>query len=59
MAGLLMSLLYLGGETAQIQMALPSAITGLFQGLLLFYLLAADLLIVYRVTWRTRAVAGA
>jgi len=33
---LLMSLLYLGGESAQMGMVLPSAITGLFQGLLLF-----------------------
>jgi simple sugar transport system permease protein len=57
LAALLMSLLYLGGETAQIQMALPSAITGLFQGLLLFYLLAADLLIVYRLRWRSRSPA--
>jgi len=31
------------------QMALPSAITGLFQGLLLFYLLAADLFITFRL----------
>lgn len=46
---LLMSLLYLGGEAAQMGMALPSAITGLFQGLLLFYLLAADLLINFRL----------
>ena len=59
LAALLMSLLYLGGETAQIQMALPSAITGLFQGLLLFYLLAADLLIDYRIRWRPRAPAAA
>jgi hypothetical protein len=28
---------------------LPSAITGLFQGLLLFYLLAADLFITFRL----------
>lgn len=47
---LLMSLLYLGGEAAQMGMALPSAITGLFQGLLLFYLLAADLFINFRLT---------
>jgi simple sugar transport system permease protein len=51
LAALLMSLLYLGGESAQIAMALPSAITGLFQGLLLFYLLAADLFIAYRLVW--------
>jgi simple sugar transport system permease protein len=46
---LLMSLLYLGGESAQMGMGLPSAITGLFQGLLLFYLLAADLFISFRL----------
>jgi simple sugar transport system permease protein len=50
-AGLLMSLLYLGGESAQMDLALPSAITGLFQGLLLFYLLAADLFITFRLRY--------
>ena len=49
LASLLMSLLYIGGETAQIELQLPSAITGLFQGLLLFYLLAADLFINFRL----------
>jgi ABC-type uncharacterized transport system permease subunit len=48
-AALLMSLLYLGGESAQMGMSLPSAITGLFQGLLLFFLLAADLFITFRL----------
>ena len=46
---LLMSLLYLGGESAQMGMGLPSAITGMFQGLLLFYLLGADLFINFRL----------
>ncbi|MEW6169747.1 MAG: ABC transporter permease [Pseudomonadota bacterium] len=55
LASLLMSLLYLGGEQAQIDLALPAAITGLFQGLLLFYLLAADAF----VTWRIRRVRRA
>lgn len=54
LASLLMSLLYIGGESAQIELQLPSAITGLFQGLLLFYLLAADLFIHYRFKPRTR-----
>ena len=49
-ASLLMSLLYLGGESAQLNLALPSAVTGLFQGTLLFFLLAADVFIHYR--WR-------
>ncbi len=49
LASLLMSLLYLGGEAAQIDLQLPSSITGLFQGSLLFYLLAADLFISFRL----------
>lgn len=56
LASLLMSLLYIGGESAQIELQLPSAITGLFQGLLLFYLLAADLFIHYRFKPRTRHI---
>ena len=48
-AGLLMALTYLGGENAQIEMNLPNAVTGVFQGMLLFFLLAADVLIKYRV----------
>jgi general nucleoside transport system permease protein len=48
-ASLLMSLLYLGGESAQINLAMPSAVTGLFQGTLLFFLLAADVFIHYRL----------
>ena len=49
LAGLLMSLLYLGGESAQMTLDLPAAITGLFQGMLLFFLLGADVFINYRV----------
>lgn len=49
LASLLMSLLYLGGESAQVTLALPSAVTGLLQGTLLFFLLAADVFIHYRV----------
>ena len=48
-AGLLMALSYLGGENAQIHLNLPLAVTGVFQGLLLFLLLACDVLIRYRV----------
>ena len=48
-AGLLMALSFLGGESAQMELAMPSAVTGVFQGLLLFYLLACDVLINYRI----------
>ena len=58
LASLLMSLLYLGGESAQIALNLPSAITGLFQGLLLFFLLGADVFINFRLR-RVAPAAGA
>lgn len=51
LAGLLMALTYIGGETAQISMSLPSAATAVFQGLFLFFLLACDVLVSYRVRW--------
>lgn len=47
-AGLVMALSYLGGESAQITLGLPLAVTGVFQGMLLFFLLATDVLIRYR-----------
>jgi simple sugar transport system permease protein len=51
LAGLLMALTYIGGETAQISMSLPSAATAVFQGMFLFFLLACDVLVRYRVRW--------
>jgi len=53
-AGLIMALSYLGGESAQITLGLPLAVTGVFQGMLLFFLLATDVLIRYRVRTGTR-----
>ena len=44
-----MGLIYMGGELAQIELGMPNAITGVFQGLLLFYLLACDVFIRYRI----------
>ncbi|GAB6051276.1 ABC transporter permease [Magnetospira thiophila] len=58
LAGLLMALTYLGGENAQIVLNMPNAITGVFQGLLLFYLLACDLLVRYRPRWRRAGAAS-
>lgn len=54
LASALLGLTYLGGEMAQIDMGLPKSITGLFQGMLLFFLLACDLLIGYRVVLAQR-----
>lgn len=55
LATLLMALLYMGGEMAQIELGLPLALTGLFQGMLLFYLLACDVLIGFRLRWIGRS----
>jgi general nucleoside transport system permease protein len=49
LAGLLIALSYLGGEAAQISLDLPVAVVGVFQGMLLFFLLACELLVRYRV----------
>ncbi len=57
LAGLVMALTYLGGEAAQILIGVPSAVTGLFQGFLLFYLLACDVLIRYRIQFSGRKAA--
>ena len=52
--GLALSLFYIGGELAQSRMGLPKSLTGVFQGLLLFSLLASDTLIHYRLRWQAR-----
>jgi simple sugar transport system permease protein len=40
---------YIGGENAQIMLKLPKAVTGIFQGMLLFFLLGCDTLIRFRI----------
>lgn len=59
LAGLLMALTTIGGETAQISMSLPSATTSVFQGMFLFFLLAADVLVGYRPRWSAAPKAQA
>ena len=56
-AGLLLALSYLGGDAAQINLGLPNAVTGIFQGILLFYLLGCDVLLLNRIVWRRMGVA--
>jgi len=58
-SGVLMSMFYIGGELAQSRMALPKSLTGVFQGLLLFTLLACDTLIHYRLRRQRRAAPDA
>ncbi|MEM9550981.1 MAG: ABC transporter permease [Pseudomonadota bacterium] len=49
LAGGLMALTYIGGEIAQSQLGLPAAAIQVFQGMLLFFLLALDLLTNFRL----------
>ncbi|CAN5259488.1 ABC transporter permease [soil metagenome] len=51
-ASFIMALFYIGGDLAQSRLGLPDAITDVFQGMLLFFLLGADVLIAYRIKWR-------
>ena len=58
LSAILMSMFYIGGELAQSRLGLPKSLTGVFQGLLLFALLACDTLITYRIRWRPSRAAG-
>ena len=55
-SAILMSMFYIGGELAQSRLGLPKSITGVFQGLLLFALLACDTLIAYRIRFTPAAL---
>lgn len=49
LASLLMSELYLGGESAQLEFRFPAAVSGVMQGALLFFLLGAEFFIQSRL----------
>ncbi|MBC1237179.1 ABC transporter permease [Nostoc sp. 2RC] len=49
LSSLLIALLYVGSELVQIKLGLPLALAGMFQGILFFFVLAADILIYNRV----------
>ncbi len=58
-SAILMSMFYIGGELAQLRLGLPKSITGVFQGLLLFTLLACDTLMAWRIRFRPATPASA
>ena len=53
-AGVLLAITYLGGEAAQTALQIPDKIAKVFQGVLLFFVLACDTLILYRIKWESR-----
>lgn len=48
-AGIVMAITFVGGEVAQTTIGLPNAATGIFQAMVLFFLLAGDILVRYRL----------
>ena len=52
-AGLLLALSFIGGESAQVTLGVSDKIAKVFQGILLFFILACDTLILYRVRVET------
>jgi len=59
LAGLLMALTYVGGNAAESALGLPSAAIQAFQGMLLFFLLAVDMLTNFRLRFGAAAGQGA
>jgi simple sugar transport system permease protein len=57
-AGILLSMMLIGGELGQSRLGLPNALTGVFQGLLLVLLLACDTLIHFRIRVRRSQLAA-
>lgn len=55
--GVVLAATYVGGEIAQSTIRLPQAATGMFQALLLFMLLATDVLVRWRIVWKRRATS--
>lgn len=48
-AGILLAISYLGGEAAQVELGISDKTAQVFQGMLLFFILACDTLIHYRI----------
>lgn len=57
-AGVVLAITYVGGEIAQTTIGLPSAATGIFQAMMLFLLLAGDILVRYQLKAVTPRPAG-
>ena len=56
-AGIVLAVTYVGGQMAQSSVKIPSSTAGIFQAMMLFFILASDILIRYRVKLVKGAVA--
>ena len=57
-AGFVLALTYLGGEAAQISIGMSDKVARVFQGVLLFAVLASDTLVRYRIRLGRRRLAA-
>jgi simple sugar transport system permease protein len=48
-AGIVLAVSYVGGQVAQTTVHVPNASAGIFQALMLFFILASDILVRYRI----------
>jgi general nucleoside transport system permease protein len=62
LAGIVLAITYVGGQVAQTVVHVPNATGGIFQAMMLFFILASDILVRYRLrlvrTARAPAAAG-
>ena len=56
-AGIVLAVTYVGGQMAQTSVKIPNSTAGIFQAMMLFFILASDILVRYRVR-RVKAVAA-
>lgn len=61
-AGIVLAVTYVGGQVAQTTVHIPNSTAGIFQAMMLFFILASDILVRYRLrlvpSAKTRTVAG-
>ena len=58
LAGIVLGISYLGGEAAQVELGISDKMAQVFQGMLLFLILACDTLVRYRIRVGSREAAG-
>lgn len=58
-AGIVLAVTYVGGQMAQTSVKIPNSTAGIFQAMMLFFILASDILIRYRLRFISAAPRGA
>jgi simple sugar transport system permease protein len=56
-AGIVLAVTYVGGQMAQSSVKIPNSTAGIFQAMMLFFILASDILVRYRIKLVKGAVA--